>query len=109
MGNELVYKQDFKFYIESDESISDIVSNLEDIGLKWCGYNDTLLDEFNVYNVTKSKYNFYVIECLCTVSTYSNNLIDICEDIKNTFKGGNSISGIDNNIIKYKLIEINKI
>ena len=28
MGNELVYKQDFKFYIESDESMSDIVSNL---------------------------------------------------------------------------------
>lgn len=102
------FEQELKLIIESEDPISKVVDDLTNLGLEWCGYDNTVLDNFCLIdNTPKLLDKFFTLHVKCDVITDLDDKEKIKEVIDKTFEGGNSVIGYTvNKILKYNILKI---
>lgn len=102
------FNQELKLIIESEDSISNVINDLVNLGLEWCGFDNTVLDNFVLIDNTPKLLNkFFTLHVKCDVITDLDDKEKIKEVINKTFEGGNSVIGYTvNKILKYNILKI---
>lgn len=85
-----------------------MVDDLTNLGLEWCGFDNTVLDNFVLIDSTPKLLNkFFTLHVKCDITTDLEDKEKIKEVINKTFEGGNSVIGYTvNKILKYNILKI---